>query len=134
MPFPTSNLSSQNVIRDVHDPVAQALRTTATVDGIEIEIDAADGDSIAISDGTDTMVVNPNGSINAAPTDEALRVDTVSAALSYFGYAAPGTLNAASTWKIKRVSTAGAIVTTEWADGNNAYDNIWDNRAGLTYV
>lgn len=29
-----------------------------------VEVDAADGDNIAISDGTDTLAVNPDGSIN----------------------------------------------------------------------
>ncbi len=33
---------------------------------LQVEIDAADGDNIAISDGTNTVVVNPDGSLNVA--------------------------------------------------------------------
>lgn len=35
-----------------------------------VEVDAADGDNIAISDGTNTLAVNPNGSINVNLTDD----------------------------------------------------------------
>lgn len=34
------------------------------INSIQVEIDAADGDNIAISDGTDTLDVNPDGSLN----------------------------------------------------------------------
>lgn len=70
MPYPTSDLSHENVLRDVHDAPTQTLRVSATAlvpPGLEVEISAADGDNIAISDGTNTMDVNPDGSINVVP-------------------------------------------------------------------
>ena len=43
-----------------------SINTNITGGSLQIEIDAADGDNVAISDGTNTMAVNPNGSINEA--------------------------------------------------------------------
>lgn len=56
MPFPTSNLSSENVLRDVHDQVTQSLRTTATATivvpgGLDVAIDHTE-DSIRLGNGT----------------------------------------------------------------------------------
>jgi hypothetical protein len=57
--FPTSQFSSENILRDVHDPVAQALRTNATATivvpgGLEVAIDH-DSDSIRIGDGVNLI-------------------------------------------------------------------------------
>lgn len=59
MAFPTSNLSLENVLRDVHDPVNQALRTNANATiivpgGLEVSIDQVD-DSIRIGDGVNLI-------------------------------------------------------------------------------
>lgn len=67
MVYPTSDLSSENVLRDVHDASTQTLRVSATAlvpPGLEVEISATDGDNIAISDGTDTLAINADGSLN----------------------------------------------------------------------
>lgn len=68
MAFATSDLSQENILRDVHDPVAQTLRTTATavITGGTIEVIISDTtDSIKIGDGTgDYLEVNDDGSIN----------------------------------------------------------------------
>ena len=66
----------------------------------------------------------------------AQRIDEVGT-LFYIGTADAGTLDAASTWRIKRVTftTPGQDDSdTEWADGNTNFDNIWDNRAALSYT
>lgn len=64
----------------------------------------------------------------------AQRVDEVSTSLMYVGIAEVGAATSASTWRIFRVSsTAGVSPVVEWADGNSNFDNIFDNRASLTY-
>ena len=52
----------------------------------------------------------------------------------YYGEAVPGTPTSAASWRIKRMvfGTNGNLTTT-WADGNDSFDNIWDNRASLDY-
>ncbi len=78
----------------------------------------------------DTEWVDAGGSVAEAP--RAKRVDFVSDVLFYLGEADPGTLESAASWRIKKIDTTDDIVIT-WADGNNNYDNIWDNRLSLTY-
>ncbi len=63
-----SKLDFEQIIKKVYNAVNNRLRVdaevTATIGTVDVEINAADGDNIAISDGTDTLVVNPDGSIN----------------------------------------------------------------------
>jgi len=64
----------------------------------------------------------------------AMRVDEVSSSLSYVGVAEPGSATASAVWRIYKIaSTAGVSPIITWADGNVNLDNIWDNRAALTY-
>lgn len=52
----------------------------------------------------------------------------------YIGEAVPGSLTSEAKWKIKKLTYSGDNVSSIlWADGNNKYDNIWDNRAILDY-
>ncbi len=56
------------------------------------------------------------------------------ATIVYVGEAFPGSATSAAVWKMKRItsaSTDNAVVV--FADGNQAYDNIWDDRETLTY-
>ncbi len=62
-----------------------------------------------------------------------VQLDTVDATTTYIGYALPGVLTSAAGWKIKKIITSGDDLSITWADGNNNFDNIWDNRAGLSY-
>ena len=64
--------------------------------------------------------------------EKLLQVDT-EGTTTYLGYADPGTLTSASLWAIKRVIETGNDVSITWADGNNNFDNIWDDRLTLTY-
>lgn len=72
--------------------------------------------------------------VTNAATDEATRVVVASSTVSYIGKAPAGTATNAAAWKIQRVTTTvGGDLTVEWADGNINYDNVWDNRAVLSY-
>jgi hypothetical protein len=61
-----------------------------------------------------------------------LRLDVVDT-VSYLGEATPGTATSSATWRIKKITEVGSDVTIEYADGNTAFDNVWDNRTGLSY-
>lgn len=60
-------------------------------------------------------------------------VDEASATVTYVGQAEAGTDTASAFWRIKRVTESGSITTIEHADGDTKFDNIWDNRAVLSY-
>jgi hypothetical protein len=64
--------------------------------------------------------------------DKLLQVDSVGST-TYLGYADPGTLTSAALWAVKRVIETGNDVSITWADGDNSFDNIWDDRLTLTY-
>lgn len=63
----------------------------------------------------------------------ALRFDDSANPILYLGEAAPGTTDSQALWRIQRITT-GAGVTIEWADGNDYFDNVWDDRAALSYA
>ncbi len=64
---------------------------------------------------------------------QATRVDNLTSTV-YIGTAAVGTSDSEAAWTIKRLVFSGTTVVTTWADGNSAADNVWANRAALTYV
>ena len=53
--------------------------------------------------------------------------------VEYFGFALPGTATSASTWKIFRITYTGNDFVLQFADGNQNYDNEFDERDSLTY-
>lgn len=63
----------------------------------------------------------------------AMRYDEVDETTAYKGEAAPGTVTSDATWRIARYTFTGPDVTVEFADGDKNFDNIWDNRASLSY-
>lgn len=68
LPFPKSTLDSGQVLQFAFNEETGKLRTeaqvTAVIGEVQIESSAADGDNIAISDGVNTLDINPDGSIN----------------------------------------------------------------------
>lgn len=74
--------------------------------------------SLAIAKDTEVVRISYDGSDNP----------------EYIGTAPQNASTAAATWKIMKITYSGANpVTVEWADGNDKADNIWDNRASLSY-
>lgn len=67
-------------------------------------------------------------------SEKAVIIDTVSTALTYIGKAATKQTESSPFWSIRRLSTTGGVLKIEWADGDEEYDNIWTNRASLTYL
>ena len=57
--------------------------------------------------------------------------NTTSAGYTYTGFATPGSVTSAAVWLVIRTTDADG--TLLFADGNKIFDNIWDNRASLSY-
>lgn len=64
-------------------------------------------------------------------TNKTTRIQTVGTR-TYIGNAAIGSAESASVWQIKVLDTPG--LTKLWADGNDNFDNVWDDRATVTYL
>ena len=58
----------------------------------------------------------------------------VNGSTTYYGYALSlGADPTAAIWKIRREVTTSTVTAASYADGNGNYDNVWNNRASLTY-
>jgi hypothetical protein len=60
---------------------------------------------------------------------ESMRIDDTGTYI-YIGYAIPGSLTADNCWRLCRYDNYGNRL---WADGDALYNNVWDNRASLSY-
>ena len=67
-------------------------------------------------------------------SDKTLRVDEASQTITYIGEAAIGMSESNPFWKVKRLEQSGSVLKITWADGNEDFDNVWANRASLTYL
>lgn len=67
----TTLLNQENIIKKVYDPPTESLKVSGTsvvVPGqMEVALSAPD-DSVAISDGVDTLAINSDGSLNVVTT------------------------------------------------------------------
>lgn len=62
------------------------------------------------------------------------KIDEATAILVYVGYAQNlGVDPTLEKWKIKKIEKVGTVWEIKYADGDELYDNIWDNRASLNY-
>lgn len=69
----------------------------------------------------------------STPTLKTILDDYTTTSVTYIGKATTGTATASATWQIQKIDeTTGMIIT--WADGDSSFNNIWDNRASLTYA
>jgi len=60
-------------------------------------------------------------------------VDSGNANLYYYGRAAIATATSSALWQIKRLDYTSGDVKILWADGDESFDNIYDNREALSY-
>jgi len=70
---------------------------------------------------------------NDGSGEYAIRVDDYTTAnVTYVGKAAIASATSAGVWQVMKVDESTGTVIT-WADGDSSFDNIWDNRASLSY-
>ena len=62
------------------------------------------------------------------------RVDEVSDTLFYLGWAKSTVNEDEPIWKIRRIQLVGSVWELKYANGNQYYRSIWDDRAILTYL
>lgn len=75
----------------------------------------------------------PNTILDSVRGLTATVVDEASASVIYVGKAAIGSATSAAVWRISKITTSGTVTQIMWADGDTASDNVWDNRASLSY-
>lgn len=121
---------------EVSEPAGIAFETTETVLGFDtvanpLTFDVAPQETLSFE--VENLAVGPSPE-DVMPPVYASRTDFVTANLAYIGEALPGTLESAPSWRIKRLTLGlDDDVVTEWADGNANFDNVWNDRASLSY-
>lgn len=92
-------------------------------------------------------VVLINGTLHELPTGDSVtgvtppeeqmyasRVDFISDDELYRGEAAPGSAESSAVWRIRKIVIGSdGDVTQTFADGDENFDNIWNDRLSLTY-
>lgn len=71
--------------------------------------------------------------VNPVESGNAIRFEDAGSNTLYLGEASAGTLNSAASWRVSRIVTTSPI-EIKFADGDDNFNNIWDNRASLNYV
>lgn len=62
-----------------------------------------------------------------------MRIDAADSTTTYIGEAIVGSVTSGAIWRIKKIVASGSLTSILFADGNQNYDNVWDNRASLSY-
>lgn len=90
-----------------------------------------DGDKFYKASGGGVVVANGGGGSSSEVTNKATRIVTVGV-MTYIGNAEIGAIESDPVWQIKRLETPG--LTKKWADGDDLFDNVWDDYATITYI
>ena len=112
--------SEQNVLVDSYDEDYSQLA---------VGVLGSDGNALYYlkTNADGELIVSTSGGEQALQLDDTSTVDT-----TYIGYAAIATLTSAASWQIMKLDDSSGLAIT-WADGNDSYDNEWDDRTSLTY-
>lgn len=73
-------------------------------------------------------------SIQAITIEPSVLIDQVSSTEFYIGTSKSFNNPGAAVWRIKRIWQVGTIWMSGYADGNQGFGFIWDNRSDGTYV
>lgn len=79
------------------------------------------------------QVASLNALITEMTTQYSLEYDYVDSTTSYRGEAEPGSATSAAAWRISKITVSGDDLTITWADGSADFNQIWDDRASLSY-
>lgn len=76
-----------------------------------------------------------NNTINTAGVTAvyATQYDDVGSNIAYLGEAVPGAAVSSPVWRIRKLDMSASDLVVTWANGNDNFTNIWNNRLSLTY-
>ena len=131
-----------NVINDVGAAAVniQDGGNSITVDAIDLDIRDLNHsqDTIRLGDGTNLIASTTIGSdtlLNVKKAEDPTyytRVDVQNSTTSFTGKTYDlDAATSASVWQITRTIVSGTETITQYADDENTYDKIWDNRTSL---
>ncbi len=98
----------------------------------DVYTDADNGDIYLKVTGSWSLQGSP-GSVSLATQSDTID-PTVFPEITYRGDALPGTATSGALWRIQQMTTqSDGDISIVFADGDDNFDNIWDNRLSLSY-
>lgn len=108
---------------DEHNDEAHAKRTILRAQ----DPDTGDWANIGAVDTGDGSFGIKTGDPNLAS-----RIDDTNDPIIYIGKAPIGSSESNAVWQVVKLDTSSGLIKT-WADGDASFDNVWADRASLTY-
>lgn len=71
------------------------------------------------------------GAVTSIDENLSVKVDFFSSTTYYLAEAAPGTATSAPLWRIAKLTLPSPSLS--WADGDDSFDNVWDDHLTLSY-
>ena len=106
-------------------PLPTGASTAALQTAANTKLDGIATTQATTNSKLDTIIANTNLTTSKTIYDE-------QGLVTYIGKAAPGTATSAANWQIRKIDeTSGTVIT--WANGGIS-NQIWDNRASLSYI
>ena len=124
--------AAQVTLRNNQDLVSESNPLPVTMAG-------GGASGAATSDNQVTIIAQLDDVLTALNTDTedkrlTVRLDEVSDTLFYVGKALIGKVNSDANWLIIRYTKVGNVLMSEYANGSENFDQVWNNRASLTYL
>lgn len=124
--------AAQVTLRNNQDLVSESNPLPVTMAG-------GGASGAATSDNQVTIIAQLDDVLTALNDDKqdkrlTVRLDEVSDTLFYVGKAGIGRTNSDANWLIIRYTTVGNVLMSEYANGSENFDQVWNDRATLTYV
>lgn len=125
LPIPSSGGGTQYQEDTGHTTGDTGTLTLAVRNDAQIARTSANSDysSIAVDDVGRPIV---------ASAAYSTRIDEASGTVTYLGNALCGTATSAAAWQIKKIDSSSGVAIT-FADGDPQFNNVWSDRASLTY-
>jgi hypothetical protein len=105
--------------------------------GLQSQIDDINTNTLGISGGiiqVDTLIDDKLEEYVLKALEKQIDDDSSDSTICYLGEADPGSDTSDAVWRIKRIVDTGDSISVEWADGNGNFDNVYDDREGLSYT
>jgi molybdopterin-binding protein len=122
-------VANVDALRDAINEMLSSAQAGIATEAKQIE-------EISKLDSLNTTVSQIHTSVNSLDSKvffEPVLIDESNPNIIYKGFASPAAKVDDPVWAIQKVSNTGDVCSYQWADGNKNFDNVWNDRATLSY-
>lgn len=115
------------------DAINDMLSATATVGNATEAKQTEEIESIKKLSDTVSDIKNSVSTLDSKIFFDPVLIDESNPNIIYKGFASPAAKVEEAVWAIQKISNTSDVCAYQWADGNKNFDNVWNNRATLSY-